>query len=102
MKGDVLHPKPLQDGDKIPCHGFPSLLLNLCITIIVFVCFLFLFHATILVFLSSISPSVKLVIHVEPNSIDMHKVLLWNHGIVIILIIYGNCALLNKVMESHI
>ncbi len=67
------------------CRQSP-LSLNLCIIVIVFVCFLISFHATILVFLSSIPPSLKLVIHFEPNSFDMHKALLWNHGIMIILI----------------
>jgi len=86
MKGDALHLKPLQDGDKVPYCCFPLFVVELVLTVIVFVCFLFLFHATILAFLSSISLNVKLVIHVEPNSFDMHKVLLWNHGIVIILI----------------
>lgn len=86
MRGDALHPKPLQDGDKVPCRCFLLFVVELVHYCNSLCSFLVLFHATILVFFSSISPSLKLVIHFEPNSFDMHKTLLWNHGIMIILI----------------
>jgi hypothetical protein len=86
MKGDALHPKSLQDGDKIPCHGFPSFVIELVHYCNSFCLFLVLVSCYNSSFPFLHFSSCKLVIHVEPNSFDMHKVLLWNHGIVIILI----------------